>query len=505
MKSKIEKMKYMLNTLLVLIGLLAFSCGKNDDPVPGGDGGEDVIIANQGKVLCDNKGIEGVVVTDGTYFDVTDSEGSYSLDYNPSATHIYISSPSGYAVPFEESVPKFWIRLKDVSDKKNINFNLQKIAGGDTKHYFIAVGDPQVRNKAELDKLAPILNYMVQEIDDSAINPVHLMVAGDVVFNTPDMHDLSKQYFEKVNEPVYYTIGNHDHVFNRSETASDNNDKTADSVYVRHYGPTCYSFNRGEVHYLVLDNIFFQGGANVDYSLEFTSDQLKWAQKDLSFVPKSKALVVMFHGPSQYPSSTSLKGNSADLYALLSGYSNVQIICGHTHYNSVVTDYPGITEHIVGAACGGWWEGPVCPDGALLGYKIFEVNGTEIKWTYRSYLQPKDQFSVFLPEPRAPVLPDSDELLVNVWDWDPMWSVTYSLDRGTTYTPMTRYSDGAYDPTAIEYFGEEGNSSFPPGRTWINAEPTNHIFQCVPPNNAESVIIKVVNRFGKVFQKEYEL
>ena len=113
-------MKYMLNTLLILISLLTFSCGKNDDPVPGGgDGGEVVIIANQGKVLCDNKGIEGVVVTDGTYFDVTDSEGSYSLDYNPSATHIYISSPAGYAVPFEESVPKFWIRLKDASDKKN--------------------------------------------------------------------------------------------------------------------------------------------------------------------------------------------------------------------------------------------------------------------------------------------------------------------------------------------------------------------------------------------------
>ncbi len=496
-----------MNQFLACIQIILFlflSCKKGDDPTSG-EPDEPVVIANEGKVLCNQQGIAGVVVTDGTSFDVTDENGSYSLSYNPSATHVYISSPAGYTVEVANSVPKFWIRLKDISDKKNINFNLTKLSVPDTRHFFVAVGDPQVRNTSELNELKPILDYMIQDIRTSEINPVHLMVAGDIVFNTPKMHDQSKSYFSEVNQPVYYAIGNHDHVFDKTQAASINNDKTADSVYIRHYGPTYYSFNHGDIHYIVLDNIYFEGGANVEYSVEFTQAQLKWVKKDLSYVTKDKALVVMFHAPSELPYSSSLTGNSADLYALLTGYADVQIICGHTHYNSVVTDYTGITEHIVGAACGGWWEGPVCPDGVPLGYKIFEVNGTNIKWTYRSYIHPADQFSVFKPGIRDPALRPENELLVNVWDWDPEWNVSWSADGGTTFQQMTRIIDRTYDPEAYEYFGLDGDNTFPVGRTWIDASPTNHIFKCVPSSDTTTLIIKVVDRFGREYRKEVNL
>lgn len=493
--------------MLVCVQLVLFlllSCKKEDDPNNGGTE-EPVVITYEGKVLCDQQGIAGVVVTDGTSFTVTDENGFYSLDYNPAATHVYISSPAGYTVSVENSVPKFWVRLRSVSDKKNINFNLTKLSVSDTKHYFIAVGDPQVRNSGELTELKPILDYMAQDISTSGLNPVHLMVTGDIVFNTPNMHNESKSYFSKVNQAVYYSIGNHDHVYNTAQAASVNNDKTADSVYVRHYGPTYYSFNRGDVHYLMLDNIYFEGGADVEYSVKFTEAQLKWAKNDLSYVSKDKAVVCMFHAPSDSPYSSSLTGNSGDLYALLTGYANVQILCGHTHYNSVVTDYTGITEHIVGAACGGWWEGPVCPDGAPLGYKVFEVNGTNFKWTYRSYVRPTDQFSVFKPGVRDAILPPADELLVNVWDWDPEWTVSWSPDGGSTFQQMTRVTERTYDPEAYQYFGKDGDTSVPVGRTWIEASPTYHIFTCVPPLVINKVVIKVIDRFGRVYQKDVDL
>ena len=492
----------LLSILLMLMSILY--CSKDKVTVDEEET-DPVVLIHEGNVLCNQQGVAGVVVTDGTSFTVTDENGFFSLPYNFSATHVYISSPAGYTASVENSVPIFWARLRDVVDRKSIIFHLEKLSGSDQKHYFIAVGDPQVRNVTELNKLKPILDYMVKDIDQSGLSPLHLMVTGDVVFDTPNMHDQSKSYFSKVKQPVYYAIGNHDHVFNKSQAASPNNDKTADSVYVRHYGPTDYSFNRGDVHYIVLDNIFFEGGPDVKYSVQFTQDQLKWVQNDLSYVPKNKALVVMVHGPTDSPYSSKLTGNSGDLYALLSGYADVQIICGHTHYNYVVDDYHGITEHIVGAACGGWWEGPVCHDGVPLGYKIFEVDGTSIKWTYRSYMQPEDQFTVFVPGFRDSTLPPADELLVNVWDWDSQWDVSWSADGGITFQQMAQVSSRTYDPTAFEYFGKDGDKTTPPGRTWIDASPTYHIFSCVPPKVASIVVVKVIDRFGREYRKEVDL
>ncbi len=502
MKRIYNKRYLLLLPVIAITAILSTSCKGNEDPGTGGGGGS-ISIKNEGKVVCNQEGIQGVVVTDGTQFTVTDATGAFSLPYNPVATHIYISSPAGYTVPVEKSVPKFWVRLRDISDKKNITFNLTKMSVSDNKHYFIAVGDPQVRNSTELGKLMPILSFMSQEISSKNMNPVHIMVVGDVVFDTPNMHDQSKTYFSSLNQPVYYAIGNHDHVFSSKDAASVNNDKTADSVYIRHYGPTYYSFNRGKVHYITLDNILFEGGSGPDYTINFTQAELDWVARDLSYVTKDKAVVVMIHGPSKTRTKSSY-GNSANLFALLNGYANVQIISGHTHYNSVMADNTGITDHNVGAACGGFWEGPVCLDGTELGYKIFEVDGTNFKWTYRSYTNPDTQFSAFVPQNREPVLPPSNELLVNVWDWDPAWSVQYSEDNGATYHDMIRIDEKTYDPTAYQFFGIDGEIRIPT-RPWINSSLTDHIFECVPSNGVSMVKIKVVSRFGIEYTKEMNL
>lgn len=489
---------------LILTLLLAFACNTNDpNPEGAGNGDDNLIILNEGYVRCDGQGVSGVVVTDGKNLTRTDEAGKFSLPYNTSATHVYISSPAGYTVPVEKSVPMFWVDLKKIEDRKNIAFTLNKMSASDNRHFFIAVGDPQVRNAKELNLLKPILSEMTANIAETGMNPVHLMVAGDVVFDTPNMHDASKEYFSAVGQPVYYTIGNHDHL--KTTTESVYNDETSDSTFIRHYGPTHYSFNRGQVHYIVLDNILFEGGPNTKYSTQFTQAQLDWVKKDLSYVSKDKALVVMFHAPSMTRYQATY-GNSADLHKLLDGYVNVQLISGHTHYNSVMDNNAGIVEHIVGAACGGFWEGPVCLDGTKLGYKVFEVNGTNIKWEYRDYTNPEAQFTVFKPGETRPVLaPSSNELLVNVWDWDTSWKVSYSEDNGNTFKAMTRYNEQnrVYDPLSLNYFGISGDNTVP-GRTWIAANKTDHIFTVVPTQGTRKIIIKVESRF-KTYIQEVEL
>lgn len=458
----------------------------------------------RGRVHSSNQGIAGVIVTDGFNFALTDDSGNYSLSSGLAATHVYISSPSGYSVPVENSVPQYYISLENVSNRQDLNFELIRSATSDQKHYCIAVGDPQVRNEEELLKLKPILDGMKANIKSKNMNPVHLMVAGDIVFDTPLVHDQSKSYFSTVGQPVYYAIGNHDHIQNKKQAASDLYDKTAADVFKGHYGPTYYSFNRGEVHYVVLDNILYRGGPDTDYSTFITREQLEWLKKDLSYVPKNKVIFVMLHSPtkSRYQSNY---GNSAELHQLLTGYKEVHIISGHTHYNSVMLDGSGITEHTVGAVCGGWWEGPVCPCGTYLGYKIFEIDGTSVQWKYRAHQFPEKQFSVFKPTQRADDLSPAEELLVNVWDWDTSWTVNWSDDNGTSFKEMHHPASRVYDPLAFEYFGASGDKTFPPGRTWIGASPTDHIFTCIPSEGTTKVIIKVTNHFGEEFTEEVSL
>lgn len=122
-----------------------------------------------------------------------------------------------------------------------------------------------------------------------------------------------------------------------------------------------------------------------------------------------------------------------------------------------------MTEHTVGAACGGFWEGPVCLDGTPLGYKLFEVRGRRFRWRYVAAGDAERLFRVYPPDTlRCGASRPAAELLVNVWDWDPQWRVEYSEDGGRTFRPMEqcRFDDPrALDPAACACFGHGGTSA----------------------------------------------
>ena len=494
-----EYVRYSYKLLLIVL-LVLFACDKpgNDKNDNGTDNGE-VQISFKGRVHHDQQGIAGVVVTDGKNFAQTDEKGYYTLPYDPRTKHIYISTPSGYAVGREGSVPQFWVSRKSMAHIHQVNFELVPLNVSDRVHYFIGSADPQVRNMTEVNKLQNILDFMKNEIQDKELQPVHIMVAGDLVFDQPNMHPAIKTAFSTLNEHVYYAIGNHDYIFDRNQSASIQNNLFADSTYIRHYGPTYYSFNRGQLHYIVLDNILFEGGADVKYNLGFSQEQLDWVERNLSYVPSDRVLVVMFHGPSKTRFAARY-GNSDALHQLLRGYREVHILSGHTHYNSVLDDETSIISHTLGTYCGGWWEAPVNLCGTPLGYKIFKADGTNITWEYRAWQYPEKQFTVFPPGPRDPRLRPENELLVNVWDWERTWSVRYSEDGGETFQNMTRLVNREYDPTALASFGEKGDQTVP-GRSWIAASTTDHLFSCVPSPGVKEVKIQVTTRFGEEFSE----
>ena len=194
-----------------------------------------------GRVLCGGRGVPGVVVTDGERFTQTDSHGAYRLVCGENAMHVYISVPAGYTVPVAESVPMFWIRVDTLAVREGIDFTLLREPDKGRRHRFVAMGDPQVRNRRELSQLDSLLAALKRTVAQlPASSEIPVLVAGDIVFNRPKMHLPSKKSFAVLGRPVFYAIGNHDHGPIR-DSKTPANEEPATRRFREHYGPTYYS------------------------------------------------------------------------------------------------------------------------------------------------------------------------------------------------------------------------------------------------------------------------
>jgi len=137
---------------------------------------------------------------------------------------------------------------------------------------------------------------------------------------------------EQTGVPVFATIGNHDHEFPTAD------EKAARAKYESYFGPVDYSFNRGDVHVVSMDNVIHSCKASADYEGGFTAAQYAWLKQDLSFVPKDKMVILCVHIPFRGGWGTNSAHADADKYYdevldLLSQYEYAAIMSAHTHSN----------------------------------------------------------------------------------------------------------------------------------------------------------------------------
>lgn len=402
----------------------------------------------------------------------------------------------------------FWIRVDTLAVREGIDFTLLREPDKGRRHRFVAMGDPQVRNRRELSQLDSLLAALKRTVAQlPASSEIPVLVAGDIVFNRPKMHLPSKKSFAALGRPVFYAIGNHDHGPIRDSETPDN-EEPATRRFREHYGPTYYSFNRGRVHYIVLDNIRFRGGKRDAYDIGFGEEQLAWVERDLSYVPKKRAVVVLVHAPlqsRQFPDPEHY-GDSSALLALLDGYARVQIISGHTHCNSVATPSRRVTEHTVGAACGGFWEGPVCLDGTPLGYKLLRGAGTPVPLALRRRSRTRTSFQRLSARyvalrGFAPRIGTARQCL----GLGPAVARRVFRGRGPHVPPdetlRVRRSPCARS-RSMRIF-RYGGSPRIAARPWIKARVTDHLFRCTP--RSERVTIRVVSRFGETRTQQVDL
>ena len=133
-----------------------------------------------------------------------------------------------------------------------------------------------------------------------------------------------------------------------------------------------YSFDRGNVHIIAMDNIIFP--SHKDYSLGFRDDQVEWLRQDLSYVSKDKMVILCVHIPMRASGNQNVQA----VFELLKPFAEVHVMSGHTHYaeNNV---YDSHYEHVHGAACGAWWNSTINVDGTPNGYAILPTGYTRAR------------------------------------------------------------------------------------------------------------------------------
>jgi hypothetical protein len=428
----------------------------------------------KGKVTANGKGLENVIVSDGFSVVKTGRNGNYELQLTSASEHVFVSVPSGYAFPHQNNIAAHYT----VVGSNNYDFELIALTKNDHQHKFMIWADPQVKNEKDVEKMMTQSVPDVQQYLKSlpADDLIHGICVGDIVWDNAALFPSYNAAIEKCGLPFFQVIGNHDMDYRQG------GDETSDNTFKKMYGPSYYSFNRGQVHYVVLDDVWYLGKER-DYKGFISEEQLAWLKKDLAFVEKNKLIVLCVH----IPVHNGVENNTA-LYEILKPY-NVHIMSGHTHYNNNIIN-ENVYEHVHGTVCGAWWTGPICGDGTPPGYAVYEVNGTELTWNYKSVGKDINH------QVRAILVDGNNEqkqLVANVWNWDPHWKVEWLAD-GVPQGLLTRQTD--FDPLAVQlYLGDQ----LPKSRPFVEPRKTEHIFKATVSKNVQEVKVVATDRFGKQF------
>jgi hypothetical protein len=448
----------------------------------------------KGKVHQGGKGLAGVPVTDGYNIVLTDAAGKYTLQSNATAEFVYLTLPRGYSFPHQQGVARFFKALPAGGRAFTADFALEKLAVDDTRHNFVVWADPQIISKQDARQLveesAPDLKNLVGQYAPDTL--FHGIGCGDLVWDKFELFADYKKAVETGGIPFFQVIGNHDmDIKSRTDEGSGQTFKSL-------FGPTYYSFNRGQIHYVVLDNVFFLGTAK-KYIGYLTEKQLQWLEQDLSHVPPGSTVVVALHIPVDSGNKRrnklaeeplgSVVSNRAELYRILKPFK-AHIMSGHTHICEKVVG-ENVIEHTHGAVSGAWWTGPVCSDGTPNGYGVYEVNGSDLRWYYKSVGKNKNhQFRTY---PKGTVASRPQEVVVNVWNWDPEWKVTW-FENGQHQGDMKQ--ETGLDPLAVQLYAGE---ALPARHKFVDPSLTDHLFYARPSGNAKEIKIEVTDRFGQVY------
>lgn len=404
---------------LAAIALAGYACEPKPEGPDKPSGGEeekvDVINGTtiaEGMNVCglisdtSGQGIPDVPVTDGYNYVVTDANGVYQMNASRYCRVVYMSVPAAYKIPLDNNahLPAIYKTRDKAKAIQRIDFKLEP-QELEKKFTLVMIGDPQCRNTSEVSRYTqetvPSMMATLNDAHASGKYPnAYGVTLGDIVFDSTNMWGNMRQSMSNLKLqdggwfPIFQCIGNHDH-----NSLTQNSDFDATEEFFKYFGPTDYSFNRGEAHIIVMDDIqctnvkknSSPNGYTWEYKGGITQTQLNWLKQDLSYVAdKGKKMVVLcMHIPMRAGATDGSGFNKSAFYTdvldLLRQFGEAHIMIGHTHYSQnyihesyVCKNGQPIYEHIHGAACGAWWCCDSNVTGQPNGYSVYEVEGNSI-------------------------------------------------------------------------------------------------------------------------------
>ena len=470
-----------------------------------------IAISINGKITdTGNNPVAGVIVSDGFSCVTTNSSGAYSMTTNSAATHVYYSTPAEFEIAVTNVNDKSAVFYKKLaSGTTQYDFKLKKLPKVENKFNLICIGDPQVTTNAPTapntsndttrfkgETMTDIRYY----VSTQAV-PCYGIALGDICGNAPTLLSPMKRILGSTRMPCFATIGNHDRASGTMTT----------TAFSDVFGPVNFSFARGKVHFVCLDNIRFTDGST--YNGGFTAAQITWLTQNLNAVTDraNKMLVVSYHIPVRNGSSITLKDDF--LTAIKNaGFKEVHLMSGHTHYQQ---NYKysgvnaGIYEHVHGAACGSWWKSTINSDGTPNGYAVFSVNGASFdNWFYKPTNLPRD-FQIRLHRGNASFGGSygtysygqaAGTILANIWNADTDWKIEVYED-GVKTGNMSRITlSPNEDAFAVGYHVGVMNRNYD---NYSSAQHHSYIYT-LKNANAKAIEVKATDKFGNVYtQSEF--
>ena len=486
-----------------------------------------------------------VRVSNGRDVVLTDRLGRYRLPV-ASGDVVFLTKPRGFALPLNaDNLPQFYrIHQPEGSPKAtypgiaptgvlptSLDWTLQEQAESD-EFRVLLFGDPQSRNQEEI-------GFLTRDIiaDVAGQKAAFGVSLGDQAFDDLTIYPNQNRAIAALGLPWFNVKGNHDMDY-------DAPDRThAGETFKATFGPLYHSFDYGAAHFVILDNVAYEGKTNAlaengrpdtktldgkrrgAYHAELGAKQLQWLENDLKTVPRDQLVVFLMHIPLVNLEAINEEGRRANVrdlpafFRLIEDRPNCLSISAHTHFQRHVflgreVGFNGAKPHHhfnSVTTCGSWWTGmpdeqgiphTTMRDGAPNGYSFLNIKGNTYSIDFKAARREAGyQMNIYAPDEVARGEAAKTEILVNVFASSPKSKVEMQVGNGPwSAMQLTTRPDPAYvaAKTAQEAIPKNGARKLPEiidsPHLWAANLPANL------PTGAHMIQVRTTDMWGKTHQ-----